>query len=85
MIKKYGLMVRLPLFLLVFLAMLTAGPAIAGGSGQTVTEKAKGMVCMNLNHTTIDGKCCVSSKISRSQADSNVGPHLDLEMDDDVD
>lgn len=86
MINKFVLMVRLPLFLLVFLAMLTAGTAIAGDSGQTVTEKARYMVCMNQNHTTIDGKCCVSSKkISRSQETGDFSTHLDLDMGDDVD
>ncbi len=82
MIKKYGFMVGLPLFLLVFLAMLTAGPAFAGGSGQTVTAKARDFVCMNQAHTMIDGHC-VDSK--RSQADStktgDSSPYPSLEPD----
>ncbi len=85
MIKKYGLMVRLPLFLLVSLAMLTAGPSIAADSAPTVTEEARGLVCMNRNHTIIDGKCVGSKKISRPQADSNetgdFSPYLGFELE----
>lgn len=91
MIEKFVLMVRLPLFLLVSIVMLTAGPALAQGgpsssghgSGQTATEKAKGKVCMH--HTIVDGICIGAHVTSRSQEDSSVGPHLDLDMGDDVD
>ena len=83
MVKKKGSIVRLSLFLLVSLAMLAAGPAIAGDLGQTATEKGKGFVCMNVDHTASNGKCVDKKNISRSQGDINEGPHLDLDMEDD--
>lgn len=87
MIRKYGLMLRLPLFLLVSLAMLTAGLSFAEKSPPTTTEKDKVVVCMNQKHIIIDGKCMGSKKMSRPQLDRNetgdFGQHPDYDMTND--